>query len=753
MYHLNMNSHYRHRGNWAVIELALRHPKRTLLLWVVIFVALGVFAPRLEGALSGGGFIDSRSESSQAQALIDDAFGTAPNRFVAVLKSERSLSEADFLLVQDAFLGSGASEVVTPEVDPALEAADSRTALVIGYFEGSNSSAQSLTPSLQSALEEKFPAEVQVFLTGQPALDYQLNAYSKADATRAEFIVFPLLLIVLLFVFGSAVAAVVPILIAASSLVIAYGIGYLITGGTELSNFYANIVSMIGLAVAVDYSLFILKRFRSSLDAGDRADDAVRSAMQTAGHSVLFSGLAVVISLSALFIPQVMALTSIAFGGIIVTLVALAITMTALPAALVLIGERVDKGQIRPIRKDPSKRFRKPILAGRHPAAVSIVGLIALTALAVPLFGISLQSPVASAKILPAGDPARVGLEILRSEFETEPIFPVQIVISGSELESTGQVAKVVERTTRVVEQHQDVLRVISPLNWSENSTEGFASLIEGSQWPSSLDAVFDISDRSWTAVILAVPADGPDSISAHELVRDLRTELAGINNQGIEVRVGGVTAQGLDFDNAIQNAIPLVILLICSITWIVLAFAFQSALLSLIALVSNLLVVAASLGALAIFQQLFFDGPLNSVTPILLFAVVFGLSMDYVVIIIGRILEEFRAGMAYQDAVLLGSTTTRSAVNSAAIVMIITFLSFTTGQISIVRELGFGLAIAVAIDAFVVRSMLLPAILLVIRQRVAGRKNLRAHQISRIDDSAMEARDSNSVDILGGRV
>ncbi|MBF4461746.1 MULTISPECIES: MMPL family transporter [unclassified Rathayibacter] len=705
-----------------LLELPIRFPRVVIGIWLVLFVIGGILALRLDAALSGGGFTNPRAEALVTQELVEERFGESPNQLVVVLDSNSPLSEeqlSDTVRVLDA---EGASTVTTPDSTPSLMSADGRTAAVIAGFGGSGTSVQNLVPGLQEQLDGAALAD-DVYVTGQPALDFQLNAHSKADAMRAELIVFPLLIVVLLFVFRSLVATFLPLLVAGSSLVMAMGIGYLLTRVTEVSNLYTNIISMIGLAVAVDYSLFIIKRFREELAAGRTTPAAVRATMATAGHSVLFSGIAVILALAALLIPQVMALTSIALGGIVVSAVALFVTMLVLPAALTLIGPGIDRFRVPFLRHEaPTIDRAERTTVIRRPALVGAIGILALGACALPVSGLSLQSPVASATVLPADDPARQGLETLDEQIGQEGLFPVDVVLTFPAGVQTAEALTQIQDASGWIADRPgaDAVTSVTDLGLP---TEQLTALLEQGNAPADLEQLWNERDGVITTRLLTTTTEGPDSVSAHHLVNDIRQDLPAELAPASRVAVTGATAQGVDFDATIIDSIPLVATLVLLLTFALLAFAWRSALLPGLALLFNLLVVGASVGALTLIQGAISDVPLNSVTPILLFAVMFGLSMDYMVIIMSRMREMYRAGTPYEHAVIGGARRTRSMINSAALIMIAVFLSFMTAQISIVREIGIGLAIAVALDAIVIRMIVMPSILRAIGPRAFGRQ------------------------------
>ncbi|WP_423919855.1 MMPL family transporter [Frigoribacterium sp. 2-23] len=698
----------------------VRHPRLVLAVWLVVLAGGALLATQLDAALSGGGFTNPRAEALVTQAVVQKAFGDAPNQLIVVLDGDTPLTESDYGSATHILREAGATTITTPRDNVALVSTSGRTAVLTAGFDGDGTRIQSLVPDLQSKLSTGGPAK-NVYVTGQPALDFQLNAHSKKDATRAELIVFPVLIIVLLFVFRTVVATLLPLLVAGSALGIASGIGFLATQVTDISNLYANIVSMIGLAVAVDYSLFIINRFREELDRGKAPADAVVTTMQTAGKSVLYSGIAVVLALAALFIPRVMAFTSIALGGIVVTIVALAVTLLVLPAGLVLLGDRVNRLRIPlPARRDG---LRTPQRRLRHPGLVGSAGIIVMLAVSTPILGISLQSPVASATVLPADDPARIGLEVIENHIDQEGLFPIDVVVTSPVHLTGAQALAVANKATQFVLKEPSVKSVDSVMTLGI-PTEQLADTLDAAMTPKPLSQLFQRSHDATVMRLLVTSTHGPDSVQAHDLVRAIRAGLpTALGTSNATVTVTGATAQGLDFDDTLIASLPLIAGVVLVLTFLMLSFAFRSAILPALALLFNVLVVVASLGLLTAVQHAISTEPLNSVTPPLLFAVMFGLSMDYMVIMISRMREAHQGGLAYDDAVMEGARQTRRMINSAAIIMIVVFCSFMTGQISIVREIGIGLAIAVALDAVVIRMIVMPNILRAIGPRAFGAK------------------------------
>nr|WP_241732441.1 MMPL family transporter [Galbitalea soli] len=732
--------------------LVTRRPWVVIGVWIAIVAGAAVIASGLDGSLKAGGFTNPRAEALVTQATLRDAFDEAPGQLVVALDSTKPVTDGMVQTVITELRRAGATTTQDASTHPDWRSSSGCTTLVVGGFDADDTTVQNSVPDLQRRLESALRGQSAsgshsaVYVTGQPALDYQLNVHSKADATRAEMIVFPVLIIVLLLVFGSVTAMIVPLLIAGSALALGSAAGALLGRGIDLSILYSNIVSMIGLAVAIDYSLFIIKRFREELAMGAEVRAAVQTAMQTAGRSVFFSGIAVAVALAALFIPRVMAFTSIALGGIVVTTAALLVTLTVLPAVLTVLGRRIDWGSIRGRRRLASASTSTHLGAGassglfRHPGLVTVVGVVALVIVALPISGISLQSPVASATVLPSTDPARKGLDVLAAKLGDRALFPVQVVMTAS----PRQGGEALLRDVATVSEFAADQRGAGDLTSVATLGAPNAAIIAAADAPESSSPLAAAVHRLWSTHngrtvtrILIDPSEGPDSVSAHRLVTALRDRFGATANgsTGISasLAVAGATAQGVDFDSTLVDSMPLIALLVFALTFGMLLFAFRSVLLPVLALAFNGLVVAASLGILTFLLDRTGSAPINSVTPVLLFAVLFGLSMDYMVIIMARITEGFRSGLDYRAAVGQGVHATRTMVNSAAIIMIAVFASFATAEISIVREIGIGLAVAVAIDALVIRAVILPATLLLLGPRTLGasaqRANARARQ------------------------
>ncbi|MFI6820579.1 MMPL family transporter [Micromonospora sp. NPDC050187] len=727
----------------AIVRFSIARPKTVIAIWVVLAAICVPLMIALTGALKAGGFDNPRGEAAAGQKVIERTFDEAPESLQVVLTKPdgdvtAELAEATRVAEETPHVAS----VQDYRQDPEWLSPDKHTTFLQLGFRVDKSTIQheidGLRERMTGAMRDR---GVQVHVTGAQALDYDLSVQSEKDAITAEMIAFPLLIVVLLVVFRSVGAMLLPIVLAGLALVVASAIGYLITFATDLSTLYTNAVSLIGIAVAVDYSLFIIKRYRDELVAGDTYVPALRTAMRTAGHAVLFSGLAVVVALLALFIPRIMVFSSMAIAGVVVTLVALAMSMSLLPAALTVMGRRINWLSLKP-RAARTGRGGAGLLTRlqRRPALTLAVLVAIFGVMAWPMTDIRLQSPVASATILPEDADSRQGIERLQAALEFRNLFPVQVVVSAPEGTSPATLLDAVRTVAGTVREQQridtvtDVTSIGLPAEAVTAAVSGQSAALPP-EAKAGFDQLWGVDGDRLVSRVVVIPGSDPDSDAAHDLIHDLRDELPGAVPDGVRVQVAGATATGVDFDEILIDTLPAILIAVALITIALLARAFRSWLLPLLALALNALVVAASLGLLTAISQNWLGQRIDSTTPALVFAIMFGLSMDYMVIMISRMREHFVQHGDHHAAVTNGLRDTAGLVNGAALIMVAVFASFLVAKVSVVQQLGLGLGIAVALDAVVIRLLVMPAALNLIGPRVWGRVAKRATDGQRTTD------------------
>lgn len=702
-------------------SLAIAHPRKVIAFWVGFLLLGGVLALGLNGEVKAGGFNDPRGEAFVGQQVKERAFDDPPNTAQIVLSAATPITERTLDAVRQAASSvDGVTGTVDSRTAPVLTTPDGTTQVVDVAFSVDNTTTQNRIETLRAAVADSLTDDrVTSSVTGAPALDYDLNAQSKKDALHAEMIAFPLLIIILLVVFQSVGPVLVALAVAAVSLAGVQGIGYLLARVTDISNLYVTGASLIGLAVAVDYSIFILKRFREGLDAGQDAHTAALSADATAGRAVRFGGIAVIAALAALFISRNMVFSTIALSGIVVTVIALAAIATLLPAVLSLTGSKLFFGNFR----IPGRRRRvggdRLGLALRHPRWTATIVAAALALLALPMSTIELQVPVASADVLPESADSRRALDQLDGKIDARQLFPVEVVIATP---STDGIGSAYAASTQIVDAARTSGRVTSvialtgldtDLSTLDNQMSTDGQILDGTGRPLART----VDGTTFTRVIV-YSTEPPDSTSTHDLVDTLR---AATDDLAVTTYVTGATAQGADFDLLVATSIPWIVGAVLVISVLLLGWTFRSRWLPLIAVALNALVVSAALGILTLLWRWWHSESINSVTPVLMFAIIFGLSMDYMVVMVSRMQEEYAHHPQHLTAISRGSAKTARLVLSAAIIMIGVFLSFLVAEVDIVQQLGIGLAIAVALDALIVRPFLMPATMAALGPRIWG--------------------------------
>ncbi len=684
------------------------------LLGLVVAIALGtgVFA-----ALTNGGFDDPDAESVRAVDTLDAEFDTGGADLVLIVTAESgSVDDPAVAAIGSELTGELAATDGTDDVasywslgsPEQLRSVNGDRALVLARFPGADDDA-ARADAVTAVIEEFSEREVDgvtIQLAGSEPVFAEIGETIEGDLARAEAIAVPLTLILLLFVFGGLVAAGLPLLVGAISVFGAFFVLYLVTLFTDVSIFSINLVTALGLGLAIDYSLFIVSRFREERALGRDVDAAVVRTVETAGRTVAFSALTVALSLSALLIFPLYFLRSFAYGGIGVILVAMVISVIALPALIAVLGPRVDSLRLFKRRPEPVGRGGWHRLATgvmKRPVVVSVLGVGFLLLLGLPFLRVEWGVP--DARVLPESNPARVASEVLSGEFDSAEADAFPVVVTGgvddssitayaAQLSGTGGVGRVDSSVGRFVDGAQ-----VAPADPSLGRFASSASISGDSAW-------FNV-----------VPAIEPISTEAETMIGDIRSLDAPFD----EVAVGGASASFVDSREAIFSRIPLAAAIIVLSTFVLLFMMFGSVLVPVKAIVLNVLSLTATFGLMVwVFQDGNGAGLLGFTAtgltdismPILMFCVAFGLSMDYEVFLLSRMKEEYDRTGDNDLAVATGIEKTGRLVTAAALLLSITFFAFATSGVTFIKLFGLGLAVAVLVDAFIVRSTLVPALM-----------------------------------------
>jgi len=615
---------------------------------------------------------------------------------------------------------SSVNSVVGASQHPEYRSKDGRTQYAQINLKVFDSQAFPIIARIEQILTEHQTQNLKTFLTGKLVVDRDAERISKSDLGRAELLALPLILVALLLVFGSIVAAGMPVAMGAIAVLVTLGLLGLITLKLSVSVFALNITSMLGLALGIDYSLLIVNRFREELATGSIEQAVVRT-VDTAGRAVFFSGLTVCISLVCLLLFPILLLQSLGMAGSLVVLLSVAASLTLLPALLCFVGQRINLGRriVQPRLRTDSvwKKIARSVI--RYSLVVVVVVLVTVAGLTAPILGA--RFGISDANILPQANPAREAIEILRQAFGSGEITPILLAVttksSNEHILSQSHVETLYNTVTKLKADPR-VASVRSLVNLDPKlNLETYQKLYRAPELIKILPlatAVKQLSSDSTTLVIVNSRTPGNDPAS-HSLVRDLRN----LSLQGLRVQVARQTASELDTIQVVYDRMPLVVAAMMTVTFLVLCILLNSVVLPLKAIVMNLLSIGASFGALVfIFQEGNFHtwlnftpvGYIDILIPVVLFCVLFGLSMDYEVFLLTRIKEAYEGGNSNTASVIEGLEHTGKIITNAATLTIIVTSAFALTSLIVIKALGIGIAIAVFIDATLIRVLLVPA-------------------------------------------
>ena len=720
--------------------------------WALVFLVCAAFAPRVTSQLKHG-FGELDTESRAALQLMTEELGFTESSVTLVFSSDSlDVGEPAYAEEMERAIAPlrqrlDVASVVTFYSVPSdtLVANDRRTTYAFVELDASLDEAVDFVEPIRDGLGE---TALDVWVTGGIALFADLSIYSERDLQRAELITIPLLAILLLLVFGSAVAAGLPVAMGALSVVTTLALVFFVAQATDMSIFVLNIASFLGLGMAVDYSLLMVSRFREELqrtdndvrpelvegrstEPGSTVASAVTTTIETSGKAIVFSASTSVIALSGLLFFDLMMMRSLGIGGITVILFSMLIALTLLPALFAVLGRRVDRLSL----------WRRRTVSGgfwfnlsqwvmRHPIAVIIPTTAFLVLLGLPFLNVNLGSPWAS--ILPEEAESRQGQELVNERFGPGELSQVILVeTSPTSTLSPQNIAANLEFVERM-ESDPRVVRVDSIFSTEPRMTlEQFQALsglagtspAVGNEILTTFNELVSADLR--TQMVRVVPTHSPTADETKALVSDIRSDPPGGD---MTVLVTGITADQLDTVDSLYSDFPRMIVYVVIVTYIALLLLFRSVLLPLKAVVLNALSILASFGALVfVFQQGNFErllgftaeGTTEATVPILVFSIVFGLSMDYEVFLLSRVKEEYERTGDNARAVAVGMERSGRIITSAAAILIVVSAGFATGDILIIKALGLGTAIAVLVDSTVVRALLVPALM-----RVMSRLN-----------------------------
>ncbi|MFE4997854.1 MMPL family transporter [Streptomyces mirabilis] len=694
-----------------IAELAIRRARLVLIVAVVATALMGALGSGAFTKLLGGGFDDPASQSTRARDLIDEKFGGETNLVLLVRAGDGRVDTPSAEQNGKALVASLKKEKTLANVvsywdtrSAQLLSKDGREAMVLAHVKGDPTQQQKNATSLLDDYDGTYNKALTVRAGGVAAVGNDMSTQVVEDLELAELIAIPLTLILLLFVFGSVVAALLPLAIAVIAILGSFAELSLLADVTSVSNTATNLTTALGLGLGIDYGLLMISRFREQLATGASVEDAVRRTVHTAGRTVAFSASTVAAALAALLVFPQYFLRSFGFAGVGVVAIAAVSALFVMPPLLVVLGHRVNKGQM-PWAKTANVTTRVSIWARlartvmRRPALTALPVLAVLLVAASPLLGITFGTP--DERVLPKDAESRQVSATLQKNFNGNDNAALQIVIG----QNVGQnVDKALLHT------YADQLSQLKGVVRVETSTGTYIHGQESAAGPGS--ANLSRPDGQRFSVVSSLT---PKSDAAQSLVGDVR---ALTPPPGTHPLVGGIDAELVDAKHSISGQIPLAIGLVVLTTFCLLFLFTGSIVQPLRALALNAITLVATLG---IMTWIFQDGHLSSLLgftaqpmemsmTVLMFCIVFGLSMDYEVFVTSRIKELHDQGEDTESAVTNGLGHTGRIVTAAACLLAVSFFAFGTAKLSFMQMFGLGSGLAILIDAVAIRGVLVPA-------------------------------------------
>ncbi len=696
----------------GLARISAHHPWKVLAFWFVLLILATVSAPSLGDALTTESKFTNRPDSIVADELLESRLrGEKPMTETIVIRSETAtVDDAEFRATVDSvmtelnslsgvvasaesYYGTGSEELVSKDRQTTII-----PVTLVGDLDEATEHVETLIASLDKIATDGF----QVLTVGDASLNFELSEIAEEDMAAGEQIGIPVAIIILVVVLGALIAAGLPIVIGLISVFIAVGMAAVVGRFCDLSFFIVNMIGMIGLAVGIDYSLFVISRYREERRRGNAKLLAIEIAGGTASKAVLFSGVTVIFALSGMFIAPGTVFRSVGLGAVLVVIVAIAATLMLMPALLSLLGDRLDWPRKRQYDEKAiaaqDQRDHETIHAGfwgtitRVVMARPVISILLagglLIGLAIPYLDVKQGSVGVSG--LPVGAGTRAAYELLQRDFAAGTVAPVEIVVNGQV--NDPAVAAAIDHMVGMLQ------------------TDG------------SFGPVTVIPNEAGDLALISTPLTfAPDTTAAFDTIDRLRDEVIpmAFASTPAEVWVTGQSAYVTDFNDVTSRFTPLVFAFVLGLSFLLLLVAFRSLVVPAKAIVMNLLSVGAAYGSIVLVFQKGYGADLlgfqtvdaiESWLPLFLFCVLFGLSMDYHVFLLSRIREHYDQTKRNGESVAVGLQATAKLITGAALIMVAVFGGFAAGRLISLQQVGFGLAIAVFLDATVVRSVLVPA-------------------------------------------
>lgn len=683
----------------AYAKLITKHAKAIIIIWSAVFTFLAFYGIQLTSKLEGDGFKYDGDYKEVTERLSED-FGLPANTIFVVFEEQND--DAIRTTIEDIQTISGIQTVTSPFDNPQFYKEHISYAAL--DFDSTVEDFNPIIDELRDVIGDET-----IYLTGGPVIAKDTTEASQRDLIKAEAIGVPIAIIVLLLAFGTVVASILPVIVGAITVISTFGIMTLLSEKIELSIFILNIVPMLGLALSIDFALLFINRFREEQHKGS-VEQAVQTSILTAGRSIIFSALCVMIGLGAMVVIDVQIFQNIALGGFVVVLLAVISGLTLLPAMLTMLGDRINKWRLIRVSTTRSRWGAFAHFVMNNPIKIIFAALLLLGLAMVPIKNIELTIP--STDALPTSYDARSSYDRLVEEFDFNKeasIFLLAEREDGWDSANGRQEMLDIQQQLQQDELVTNVLSMFTAANIEDAETWELASM--DPSVAAQLNAVADnFIHENEMYFVVSIDADG-SSTEAQGFIRDWMDVSF---SDDVTVKYGGLPKFNQEIFDEITSKIGIALAIIIVTTFIILMIAFRSLLIPLKAIIMNVIGLGATFGILVVLFQdgILNDGTIALIIPVIVFCLVFGLSMDYEVFLISRIQEEYEKGATNTKATIDGLVSTSKIITSAALIMIVVTGAFIFTDVLPVKQIGAGIAIAVAIDATIIRLMLVPSLM-----------------------------------------
>lgn len=704
--------------------------------WTVFFLAMSLLALQVPSMLKDNGFTPTGSESEQGLSILRSEVGLSSTTMDIVYESRDGsslMTEDTFRQIEQRFSGLKQEPYVSDvRIRKEGRQDDARQDVVAVHVILNLDTNEALEryPEIRSQIPNLPQADT--YVSGSTPVYYDMQEASKRDIVKSELIGLPIALVVLLAVFGTLLAGLLPLIVGVVSVTTTLGLIYFISFATDsLSNFLPNVVTMLGLAVGIDYALFMVSRFREELRQYGSVEAAVAMTAQKAGRSIFFSGVAVLIGLVAMAFIDLALFRSLSLGGVLVVTMSVIVGNSLLLALLGVFGERINRFPVIPARfrsrdADGGSSFWRRIAHSvmKRPITIVIILFVLLTGLALPMAGMNIGIP--DAEMLPPKYESRAGSDLVNEAYDKRELNPILVALRTEQPYTDAGTIRQVEAWQAELSRMEGVRRIDSYVSLMSRlpSPEAMAEALKDPALRAQLEGSHLAKER--LIVMQVIPDGDPEGQEVRDLVHSLRNwEL----QSGMTAKyVTGGPAVQLDIIERITGALPYVVVFILIVTYLVLFIAFRSVLLPLKAVVMNILSLGSSLGIVVlVFQhgyladlfQVTSTGMVVAMLPVIIFCVVFGISMDYEVFLLSRIAEEYERTGHNEHSTADGLMKTGGIITSAAFILIVVVGAFIFTDNEMMKAIGLGLATSVLLDATLIRIFLVPSLM-----KLMGRAN-----------------------------